>query len=470
MRSRGIPRGALALSHLLGKLERPARLRRAAEGHRRPAAAGERRPLQRRAGQSAPRARMDGVAERQAAARQEAHSRRHQPRHQHRRASRTGGAAAGAARQDRRPRERAWAAPIAASRRARSRSACTRRIMWAKLRSLSEGARIATAELWGKRSAAPDSREDAIMSRLIGQDHCIRCSPPNLTGCRSRRRHRCADAGHDRARMDQHAVVGAARQRLDDEKQSRSRAFTARSKCRRRMHSKDGVPGGPVPHPEPQHLRRLQPRRARPDPAASTTSAAPTATATSSGTPTARSGRSPPPGRCCMPASSRRTAPTREFADTRAAYDALPEATKAQARRADRRALDLALARASSAATRRPRSEIKARPPARHPVVRRHPGSGRNALYIASHASHIIGWPVEEGRALLDELLASRDAAALRLPAQMAARRSGDLGQPLHPAPRDAVRVEHPRPRHAPQHRDRRARGGDGVVTATGES
>ena len=27
-------------------------------------------------------------------------------------------------------------------------------IMWAKLRSLSEGARLATAELWGRRSAA----------------------------------------------------------------------------------------------------------------------------------------------------------------------------------------------------------------------------------------------------------------------------------------------------------------------------
>jgi len=27
-------------------------------------------------------------------------------------------------------------------------------IMWAKLRPLSEGARLATAELWGKRSAA----------------------------------------------------------------------------------------------------------------------------------------------------------------------------------------------------------------------------------------------------------------------------------------------------------------------------
>ena len=45
------------------------------------------------------------------------------------------------------------------------------------------------------------------------------------------------------------------------------------------------------------------------------------------------------------------------------------------------------------------------RPPARHPLVRRHPGSGRDALYIASHASHIIGMPVEEGQALLRELI-----------------------------------------------------------------
>jgi alpha-ketoglutarate-dependent 2,4-dichlorophenoxyacetate dioxygenase len=50
--------------------------------------------------------------------------------------------------------------------------------------------------------------------------------------------------------------------------------------------------------------------------------------------------------------------------------------------------------------------ERRMRPPARHPVVRRHPGSGRMALYLASHASHILGWPVEEGRALLGELIA----------------------------------------------------------------
>ena len=42
-RAQGHPAGALALSHLLGQLERPARLRRADEGHRRSHAAGERR-------------------------------------------------------------------------------------------------------------------------------------------------------------------------------------------------------------------------------------------------------------------------------------------------------------------------------------------------------------------------------------------------------------------------------------------
>src|SRR5205085_4149512 len=50
--------------------------------------------------------------------------------------------------------------------------------------------------------------------------------------------------------------------------------------------------------------------------------------------------------------------------------------------------------------------ERESRPPAHHPLVRRHAGSGRNALYIASHASHIVGMPVAEGRALLEELIA----------------------------------------------------------------
>ena len=40
-----------------------------------------------------------------------------------------------------------------------------------------------------------------------------------------------------------------------------------------------------------------------------------------------------------------------------------------------------------------------------HPVVIRHPLSGRKALYVGSHASHIVGMPEEAGRALLLELL-----------------------------------------------------------------
>jgi alpha-ketoglutarate-dependent 2,4-dichlorophenoxyacetate dioxygenase len=94
-----------------------------------------------------------------------------------------------------------------------------------------------------------------------------------------------------------------------------------------------------------------------------------------------------------------------EFADTRAAYDALPQATKD---RIDGLIAEHSIwhSRAQLGGYTPTEEERKARPPAQHPVVRRHPGSGRKALYIASHASHIVGWPVEEGRALLRELLA----------------------------------------------------------------
>lgn len=39
------------------------------------------------------------------------------------------------------------------------------------------------------------------------------------------------------------------------------------------------------------------------------------------------------------------------------------------------------------------------------PLVRTIPGSGRKALYIGSHAAHIVGWPVPESRLLLMELM-----------------------------------------------------------------
>jgi alpha-ketoglutarate-dependent 2,4-dichlorophenoxyacetate dioxygenase len=39
-------------------------------------------------------------------------------------------------------------------------------------------------------------------------------------------------------------------------------------------------------------------------------------------------------------------------------------------------------------------------------MVRRHPGSGRKTLYLASHAGRVLGMAEAEGKALIDQLLA----------------------------------------------------------------
>jgi alpha-ketoglutarate-dependent 2,4-dichlorophenoxyacetate dioxygenase len=93
-----------------------------------------------------------------------------------------------------------------------------------------------------------------------------------------------------------------------------------------------------------------------------------------------------------------------EFADTRAAYDALPEAMR---RRLEGLIAEHSLwhSRAKLGGYVPTADERKSYPSARHRVVRRHPGSGRNALYIAAHASHILGMPIDEGRTLLAELM-----------------------------------------------------------------
>jgi alpha-ketoglutarate-dependent 2,4-dichlorophenoxyacetate dioxygenase len=49
--------------------------------------------------------------------------------------------------------------------------------------------------------------------------------------------------------------------------------------------------------------------------------------------------------------------------------------------------------------------ERAALPPVEHPMVRTSPADGRKALYMGSHASHIVGLPVPEGRMLLRDLL-----------------------------------------------------------------
>ena len=47
-------------------------------------------------------------------------------------------------------------------------------------------------------------------------------------------------------------------------------------------------------------------------------------------------------------------------------------------------------------------------PPSPQRLVRRHPGSGRKTLYLSAHASHIVGWPVADGRILLSTSMCTR--------------------------------------------------------------
>jgi len=68
--------------------------------------------------------------------------------------------------------------------------------------------------------------------------------------------------------------------------------------------------------------------------------------------------------------------------------------------------------------------EWAALPPVVHPVVREHPATRRESLYIGRHASHIVGEDVAESRALLGQLLAD----ACRPPRVFRHRwRAGDL-------------------------------------------
>jgi alpha-ketoglutarate-dependent 2,4-dichlorophenoxyacetate dioxygenase len=92
-----------------------------------------------------------------------------------------------------------------------------------------------------------------------------------------------------------------------------------------------------------------------------------------------------------------------EFADLRAAYDALPSAMKEKIENLTA-SHSIWYSRVLSGFPEPTEEELASRPPAEHRIVQTHATSGRKTLYLASHASHIVGWPVAEGRALLSEL------------------------------------------------------------------
>jgi alpha-ketoglutarate-dependent 2,4-dichlorophenoxyacetate dioxygenase len=93
-----------------------------------------------------------------------------------------------------------------------------------------------------------------------------------------------------------------------------------------------------------------------------------------------------------------------EFADMRAAYDALDAETKAE--------IEDLICEHSQIFSRQQlgfmdftEEERERMKPVRQRLVRTHPVTGRKSLYLASHAGGIVGWPVPEARAFLRDLV-----------------------------------------------------------------
>ncbi len=94
-----------------------------------------------------------------------------------------------------------------------------------------------------------------------------------------------------------------------------------------------------------------------------------------------------------------------EFADMRAAYDALDERTKAE--------IEDLVTEHSNAFSREligfppegygAEYQDKLRP-VRQSLVRTHPVTGRKSLYLSAHIGTIVGWPVPEARAFIRDL------------------------------------------------------------------
>ena len=92
-----------------------------------------------------------------------------------------------------------------------------------------------------------------------------------------------------------------------------------------------------------------------------------------------------------------------EFADMRAAYNALDVATKAEIE-------DLVcehslmFSRGTLGFTELSDAEREMFRPVRQRLVRTHPVSGRRSLFLSAHAGAIVGWPVPEARAFLRDV------------------------------------------------------------------
>jgi alpha-ketoglutarate-dependent 2,4-dichlorophenoxyacetate dioxygenase len=92
-----------------------------------------------------------------------------------------------------------------------------------------------------------------------------------------------------------------------------------------------------------------------------------------------------------------------EFADMRAAYDALDERTKTEIEDLVC-AHSLMYSREAIGFTELTPQESEAFRPVHQPLVRTHPASGRKSLFLAAHAGAILGWTIPEARMFLRDL------------------------------------------------------------------
>ncbi|MBK8065584.1 MAG: TauD/TfdA family dioxygenase [Betaproteobacteria bacterium] len=93
-----------------------------------------------------------------------------------------------------------------------------------------------------------------------------------------------------------------------------------------------------------------------------------------------------------------------EFADLRAAWDALPERSKRQVEGlfSEHYALHSRIMLGDDSYSEEQKRLI---PPVQWPLVRTHAGSGRKLLWVGVHATKIFGMSLPEGRVLLGDLL-----------------------------------------------------------------
>jgi alpha-ketoglutarate-dependent 2,4-dichlorophenoxyacetate dioxygenase len=116
----------------------------------------------------------------------------------------------------------------------------------------------------------------------------------------------------------------------------------------------------------------------------------------------------PTPAYCSM-LSGREVPPLgadTQFGSCRVAYDALPDAEKLRLEGLVAEH-SYGYSRSLVAGYKPPEQTLQEVPPVRHAVIRSNPANGLKNFYTGSHASHIIGAPIEEGRQALRDLVES---------------------------------------------------------------